>query len=138
MAIRFLVLATIPDTELLSKRFTIRLGPSAVFGHGLQGRTGGGSASAWTFRFGFSHTGAGLCFQARADVNKIIVHLRVARRRILRVSLRLIQKLILRSAAQRNQGQREQQCDSGRGDFCFAVDRVGHVSSSEQARSEGQ
>lgn len=94
-------------TELLRERLTIRLGPGAILGHGLQGRPASGPAGTWTFHLGFGYAGARFRFQTGADVNDLVLDFGVVRGGILRLTLGSIPGLILSSAARRDQGQRE-------------------------------
>jgi len=63
--------------RLFRKRFAIGLSPGAISRYRLHGRPPAGPARTWPSRLGFCHAGAGLCFQATAHVNDLIVHLLV-------------------------------------------------------------
>jgi hypothetical protein len=74
--------------KLLRQRLAVLFRPGAISRHCLQWWAALSPAGARPFGLGFGHAGAGLCFQARTDVNQILLALRTGWGLILRVARR--------------------------------------------------
>ncbi len=99
---------------LVRKRVAITLSPRAISGHSLHGRPTAGPAGTWTLRLSLGHAGAGLCSQATAHVNDLVLRIRPVRRRIPRPGAHL------------DQGQRRQQGKHDRRQFHFGFYHLPH------------